>query len=147
MTHVIIDKMDCCTDVTNNLNRVDSKELNYHGCEVRIRINRQNPDIASDVHVGKDDLDDTCAVTDVQSKLLHVVQCHEAETSDLRQFEVMLQAREKQVENDVAGSVLDIFNCGHSFGTQRVNTETPMNIACTTHFLRIIVKTLHVSRR
>ena len=101
---VIIDKMDFCTDVTNDLDRVDSQELNYHDCEVRIRINRQNPDIASDVHVGKGDLDDMCAMTQVQAKLLHVVQCHEEETSDLRQFEGMLH-REKQLENDVSGTV------------------------------------------
>ena len=63
-----------------------------------VRIHRQSPDIASGVHVGKDDLDDVCAVTEAQAKLLHVVQRHEAGTSDLRQFEVTLQAREEQLE-------------------------------------------------
>ena len=33
---------------------VDSKGLN---CEVLVRINKQSPDIAGGVHVGKDDLD------------------------------------------------------------------------------------------
>ena len=44
-------------------------------------------------------------MNEVQTKLLHAVQCHEAETLDLRQFEGILQAREKQLENDVTGRV------------------------------------------
>ena len=102
---VIIHKMNWCTDVADDPNSVDSKELNCHDCEVRIRINKQNSDIAGDVHIGKGDPDDMCAMNEVQTKLLHAVQCHEAETLDLRQFEGMLQAREKQLENDVTGRV------------------------------------------
>ena len=77
------------------------EELNCHDCEVRIRINKQNSDIAGDVHIGKCDPDDLCAMNEMQTKLLHDVQCHEAETSDFRQFEGLLQLREKQLENDV----------------------------------------------
>ena len=102
---VIIDKMNCCTDIADDPNSVDSKELNCRDCEVRIRINKQNSNIAGDVHIGKGDPDDMCAMNEVQTKLLHTVQCHEAETSDLRQFEGMLQAREKQFENDMTGKV------------------------------------------
>ena len=118
---VIIDKMDCCTGVADDLNSVGSKELNYHDCEVRIRFNRQNPDIASDV--GKGDPDDVCAMTEVQTKLLHAVQCHEAETSDLRQFEGMLQTREKQLENDVAGRVRESRK-HFQLGTQFLDTAS-----------------------
>jgi len=39
------------------LRSVDSKGLNYQDCEVLVRINKQSPDIAGGVHVGKDDLD------------------------------------------------------------------------------------------
>jgi hypothetical protein len=41
---------------------------------------------------------DVCAVTEAQAKLLNVVQRHEAGISDLRQFELVLQAREEQLE-------------------------------------------------
>merc|ERR1712220_22932 len=36
---------------------VDSKGLSYKTCEVLVRINKQSPDIAGGVHVGKEDLD------------------------------------------------------------------------------------------
>jgi len=42
---------------TDDLSSVDSKGLNYQDCEVLVRINKQSPDIAGGVHVGKDDLD------------------------------------------------------------------------------------------
>merc|ERR1712064_134355 len=41
----------------DDLSSVDSKGLNYQNCEVLVRINKQSPDIAGGVHVGKDDLD------------------------------------------------------------------------------------------
>merc|ERR1711862_287029 len=41
----------------DDLSSVDSKGLSDKTCEVLIRINKQSPDIAGGVHVGKDDLD------------------------------------------------------------------------------------------
>merc|ERR1711941_266638 len=40
-----------------DLSSVDSKGLSDQTCEVMVRINKQSPDIAGGVHVGKDDLD------------------------------------------------------------------------------------------
>merc|ERR1712031_86474 len=39
------------------LDSVDSKGLSCKSCEVLVRINKQSPDIAGGVHVGKDELD------------------------------------------------------------------------------------------
>merc|ERR1711937_115325 len=41
----------------DDLSSVDSKGLSYKTCEVIVRINKQSPDIAGGVHVGKDDMD------------------------------------------------------------------------------------------
>merc|ERR1712173_240671 len=41
----------------DDLTSVDSKGLSDKTCEVIVRINKQSPDIAGGVHVGKDDLD------------------------------------------------------------------------------------------
>merc|ERR1712066_811541 len=41
----------------DDLSSVDSKGLCHKTCEVLVRINKQGPDIAGGVHVGKDDLD------------------------------------------------------------------------------------------
>merc|ERR1711887_371427 len=41
----------------DDLSSVDSKGLSDKDCEVIVRINKQSPDIAGGVHVGKDDLD------------------------------------------------------------------------------------------
>jgi len=41
----------------DDLSSVDSKGLSHESCEVLVRINKQSPDIAGGVHVGKDDLD------------------------------------------------------------------------------------------
>merc|ERR1719282_325018 len=41
----------------DDLSSVDSKGLSCKTCEVLVRINKQSPDIAGGVHVGKDDLD------------------------------------------------------------------------------------------
>merc|ERR1711868_28765 len=41
----------------DDLSSVDSKGLSDKTCEVMVRINKQSPDIAGGVHMGKDDLD------------------------------------------------------------------------------------------
>merc|ERR1711981_1306949 len=41
----------------DDLSSVDSKGLSDKSCEVLVRINKQSPDIAGGVHVGKDDMD------------------------------------------------------------------------------------------
>merc|ERR1712063_94602 len=41
----------------DDLSSVNSKGLSYKTCEVLVRINKQSPDIAGGVHVGKDDMD------------------------------------------------------------------------------------------
>merc|ERR1711865_1014322 len=41
----------------DDLSSVDSKGLSNKTCEVLVRINKQSPDIAGGVHVGKEDLD------------------------------------------------------------------------------------------
>merc|ERR1711985_176314 len=41
----------------DDLSSVDSKGLSDKTCEVIVRINKQSPDIAGGVHVGKDDLE------------------------------------------------------------------------------------------
>lgn len=41
----------------DDLSSVESKGLDHNTCEVLVRINKQSPDIAGGVHVGKDDMD------------------------------------------------------------------------------------------
>merc|ERR1712087_729911 len=41
----------------DDLSSVDSKGLSDQTCEVMVRINKQSPDIAGGVHVGKDEMD------------------------------------------------------------------------------------------
>merc|ERR1712124_98208 len=45
------------TSYVDDLSSVDSMGLSNKTCEVLVRINKQSPDIAGGVHVGKDDLD------------------------------------------------------------------------------------------
>merc|ERR1712227_1085868 len=41
----------------DDMSSVDSKGISDKTCEVIVRINKQSPDIAGGVHVGKDDMD------------------------------------------------------------------------------------------
>merc|ERR1711935_766080 len=41
----------------DDLSSVDSKGLSHETCEVLVRINKQSPDIAGGVHVGRDEMD------------------------------------------------------------------------------------------
>jgi S-adenosylmethionine synthetase len=41
----------------DDMSSVDSKGLSHKSCEVLVRINKQSPDIAGGVHVGKDEMD------------------------------------------------------------------------------------------
>merc|ERR1712224_1124326 len=41
----------------DDMSSVDSKGISHKSCEVLVRINKQSPDIAGGVHVGKDELD------------------------------------------------------------------------------------------
>merc|ERR1712184_105454 len=52
----VVEKIGFDTYV-DDLSSVDSKGLSYKTCEVLVRINKQSPDIAGGVHVGKDEMD------------------------------------------------------------------------------------------
>merc|ERR1712007_116259 len=52
----VVEKIGFDTYV-DDLSSVDSKGLSCKTCEVLVRINKQSPDIAGGVHVGKEDMD------------------------------------------------------------------------------------------
>ena len=105
-------------------------------------IDKQNPDIAGDVHVNKDDLDNSAGDQIVMSEyasdeigdtmplihlmtqidMLHAVQRYMAATLDSRQFEGMPQACVK-LENDMIGRVSERQK-HFQFGTQFRDTSS-----------------------
>ena len=112
------------TDTTKGPNNVDSKGLNCQNCKKRTYINKQSPDLTEDatdgVHVNKGDFDDLVVqVPQVQvvEKTVDIPQMQTVEkiagkeTSNLRQSAGMLQADEKQPENDVSGRVSESRKC------------------------------------
>ena len=91
---------------------------------MRVHINKQSPDITEDVadgaHVDKGDFNDFV----VQVPQMQTVQkIAGKETSSLRQSAGMLQAREKQPENDVSGRVSESRKC-FQLGTQFRDTSS-----------------------
>ena len=133
---VIIDKTNCHTDVAKGPNSVESKGLNCHDCKTRVHINKQSPDItenvADGVHVDKGDFDDLVVQvpqTQIVEKTVEIPQLQTVEkiagqeTSSLRQSSGMLQAREKQPENDVSGRVSESRKC-FQLGTQFRDTSS-----------------------
>ena len=79
--------------IANDLSNVDRKGSNFQDCEVLFPINRQGPDIAGGVHVGKKDLDDVSVVTQRQIPMIQTVQ----KTKEIPQ----LQCVDKVVDNPV----------------------------------------------
>ena len=77
-----------------------------------MHINKQSPDITEDVtddvHVDKGDFDDL-VVQVPQAQIVEKIAGEE--TSSLRQSAGMLQADEKQLENDVSGRVSESRKC------------------------------------
>ena len=112
-----------------------AKGLNCHDCKTRVHINKQSPDITEDVadgvHVDKGDFDDLVVQvpqTQILEKTVEIPQLQTVEkiagkeTSSLRQSAGMLQAREKQPENDVSGRVSESRKC-FQLGTQFRDTQ------------------------
>ena len=100
------------TDTIKGPNNVDRKGLNCQNCEKKTYINKQNPNLTEDatdgVYVNKSDFDDL------------VVQVPQVQ--GVRQSAGMLQADEKQLENDVSGRVSESQKC-FQFGTQFRDTS------------------------
>ena len=102
------------TDTTKGPNNVDSKGLNCQNCQERMYINKQSPNLTEDatdgVFANKGDL--------------------------VVQSAGMLQADEKQPENDVSGRVSESRKC-FQFGTQFRDTSrehsTPVQDTQSTH--------------
>ena len=123
------------TDTTKGPNNVDSKRFNCQSCKKRTYINRQSPNLTEDatdgIYVSKGDFDDLVVqVPQVQvvEKTVDIPQMQTVEkiageeTSNLRQAAGMLQADEKQPENDVSGRVSESRTCFH-LGTQFRDTS------------------------
>ena len=123
------------TDTTKGPNNVDSKGLNCQNCNKRTYINKQNPDLTEDatdgVHVNKGDFYDLVVQVPqvrVVEKTVEIPQMQFVEkiageeTSSLRQSASMLQADEKQLENDVSGRVSESRKC-FQLGTQFRDTS------------------------
>ena len=148
------------TDTTKGPNSVDSKELNCQDCKTRVHINKQSPDIAEDVadgvHVDKGDFDELVVQVpqaQIVEKTVEIPQVQTVEkiageeTSSLRQSAGMLQADEKQLENDVSGRVSESRKC-FQLGTQFRDTSSALlNMAPEALTLSIITKTAHVPPR
>ena len=79
--------------IANDLSNVNRKGSNYQDCEALFPINRQGPDIAGGVHVGKKDHDDVSVVTQRQISTVQTVQ----KTKEIPQ----LQCIDKVVDNPV----------------------------------------------
>ena len=82
------------TDTVKGPNSVDSKGLNCQDCKTRVHMNKQSPDLAEDVADG--DFDDL---------VVQVPQVQDPTKCKL------LQAGEKQPENDVSGRVSESRKC------------------------------------
>ena len=114
------------TDTTKGPNNVDSKGLNCQNCKKRTYINKQSPNLTEDatdaVYVNKGDLDDL------------VVQVPQVQ--GVQQSAGMLQADEKQPENDVSGRVSESRKC-FQLETQFRDTSrehsTPVQDTQSTH--------------
>ena len=111
------------TDTIKGPNNVDSKGLNCQNCEEMTYINKQSPNLTEDatdvVYANKGDL---------------VVQVPQMQ--GVRQSADMLQADEKQPENDVSGRVSESRKC-FQLGTQFRDTSrehsTPVQDTQSTH--------------
>ena len=131
----------------------------------QMNTDKQNPDIAGEIHINKSDLDDKAGDQIIMSEyasdeiedavpLVHLMTGRDtlhtvAATLDPQQFEGMPQAYVK-LENDNTGGVSEsqqnVFNWRHSFGTHQVNTAL-MNMTLEALTLSIITKTTCVSPR
>ena len=100
------------TDITKCPNNVDSKGLNCQNCKKRTYINKQSPNLTEDatngVYFNMGEFDDL------------VVQV--SQVQGVRQSAGMLQADEKQLENDVSGRVSESRKC-FQLGTQFRDTS------------------------
>ena len=136
-------------DTAKGPNSVDSKGLNCQDCKMRVHINKQSPDIAEDVaddvHVDKGDFDDLIVQVpqaQIVEKTIEIPQMQTVEkiageeTSSLRQSAGILQADEKQLENDVSGRVSESRKCFQlvtQFRDTSSEHSTPEHCTQSTH--------------